>query len=76
MNKTIENMLRGYVNNHLNDWDDHLVAAEIAINNAVQDSTGFSPYFLTYGADPNFPLTEAARATEHRVGINETARDG
>jgi len=32
-NKTLENMLRAYVNNSLSDWDDYLVSAEIAINN-------------------------------------------
>ncbi|MGH2510545.1 MAG: hypothetical protein ACRDHZ_24485, partial [Ktedonobacteraceae bacterium] len=56
MNKTIETMLRGYVNNNLDDWDEKLLTIEMAINNATQDSTGFSPYFLNYGQDPYLPI--------------------
>ena len=37
------------------DWDEHLTAAEIAINSSVQASTGFTPYYLNYGDDPLFP---------------------
>ena len=56
-NRTLEDMLRAYVSYEQNDWDQHLTAAEIAINNSQQTSTKFSPYFLNYGRHPEFPLT-------------------
>lgn len=56
MNRTLEDMLRAYVNYEQNDWDQHLTSAEIAINNSQQTSTKFSPYFLNYGKHPEFPL--------------------
>ena len=59
MNRTMEDMLRAYVNSHGSDWDEHLVAAEIAINNSVQASSGFTPYFLTYGQHPRMPIESA-----------------
>ena len=59
-NQTIETMLRAYVNNNLSDWDEKLLTIEIAINNAVQESTGYSPYFLNSGQVPHFPLSLAA----------------
>ena len=55
-NRTLEDMLRAYVSYRQDDWDQHLVAAEIAYNNSVQASTGFSPYFLNYGQHPHFAI--------------------
>lgn len=56
-NRTIEEMLRAYVNGQQNDWDEHLTAVEIAYNNSKQASTGFSPFYLNSGQHPNLPLT-------------------
>jgi hypothetical protein len=39
-NRTVEDMLRAYVSPLHADWDDHLVAAEFAYNEA---STGYTP---------------------------------
>ena len=33
----------------MNDWVTALAPAEMAINNAVTDGTGFSPVHITYG---------------------------
>lgn len=60
-NRTLEDMLRAYVNYEQDDWDKHLVAAEIAINNSQQASSGFSPYFLNYHQHPNLPLSGIAQ---------------
>ena len=54
-NRTLEDILRHYVSNKQDDWDEHLTAAEIAVNNSVQASTGFTPYFLNCGEHPWFP---------------------
>jgi hypothetical protein len=58
-NRTLEDMLRAYVNVKQNDWDQHLTAVEIAYNNSKQASTGYSPYYLNYGQHPILPLTSA-----------------
>ena len=55
MNRTLEDLLRPYVSDHLDDWDAHLTAAEFAYNSATQASTGFSPFFLNYGHHPPTP---------------------
>ena len=54
-NRTLEDILRHYVSNKQDDWDEHLTAAEIAVNSGVQASTGFTPYYLNYGDHPVFP---------------------
>jgi hypothetical protein len=64
MNKTMKTMIKCYVNDHMDDWDEHLIEMEMAINNAVQDSTGFSPFYLNSGQDPRLPLSAAAEEDE------------
>ena len=61
-NRTLEEMLRSYVNWHQTDWDQHLSALEMAINNTKQASTGFSPFYLNYGQEVQLPLDAALRA--------------
>ena len=71
-NRTLEDMLRAYANYHRNDWDQHLVAAEIAYNNSQQSSTGFSPFFLNYGQHPTLPISNLAST---RATNNPTANE-
>jgi hypothetical protein len=53
--RTLEDMLRAYVNDKHDDWDLHLAAAEFAYNNSRQASTGFTPFYLNYGIHPLTP---------------------
>jgi len=63
MNRTLEDVIRHYISFHHDDWDEHLTAAEIAINNSEAQSTGFSPYFINYGKHPLFPMTSILPTT-------------
>ena len=56
VNRVLEDQLRAYVNVHQNDWDTHLVNAEIAINSAKHSTTGFTPYYLNSGQEPVLPI--------------------
>lgn len=58
-NRTLEEMLRSVVNFKQSDWDEHLATAELAINNAKQASTGFTPFRLNYGQEIQMPLDQA-----------------
>ena len=58
-NRTLEEMLRSVINFRQNDWDQHLASAEMAINDAKQASTGFSPFYLNYGQEVSMPLDRA-----------------
>lgn len=57
MNKLIEQVLRNYVSHQQDDWHRHLPNAEFAINNSVNSSTGYTPFFLNTGHHPKTPLT-------------------
>ena len=56
-NRTLEQMLRIFVNYKQNDWDQHLIAAEFAYNNSKQASTGMSPFYLATGQNPFTPAS-------------------
>jgi len=65
-NRTLEEMLRSYVGFQQKDWDEHLVAAELAFNASKHASTGFTPFYLNGGREVTVPLDlaiEEARTT-------------
>ena len=72
-NRTLEEMLRSYINVNQNDWDDHLAVLEMAYNNSKQTSTGFSPYYLNTGQEMQMPLDLALGAA--RACKNPEAAD-
>lgn len=55
-NKVLEIMLRPRVDFDQTDWDEHLAAAELAYNNATNETTGYSPFYLFYGRDASLPM--------------------
>jgi len=55
MNRVLEEMLRHFVAPHHSDWIKHLATCEFAINNSVSESTGYTPFYLTYGYNPLTP---------------------
>ena len=61
-NRTLEEMLRSRINFAQTDWDQHLATAELAVNNAQQASSGFSPFYLNYGREVQLPLDQAIAA--------------
>ena len=56
MNRVLEETLRHFVSDKMDDWDDLLPAAEFAINNSHQQSIGTTPFYLCYGYHPSVPL--------------------
>ena len=56
-NRSLEEMLRAFVNKKTDDWSDKLSALEFAYNNHQQASTGHSPFFLNAGQSPATPAT-------------------
>lgn len=53
----VVDMMRHCIGTTHDDWDEHLVAVEFAINNAYQQRTRTTPLRLTYGQNPPTPVS-------------------
>ena len=51
-NRTIENVLRCYIDYKQTNWDELLPFVEFSLNNHSSSSTGHSPFFLNHGSHP------------------------
>ena len=52
---SLDDMSRHFVSSSHNDWDLRLPCCEFAINNAWNQSTGSTPFFLNTGSHPRSP---------------------
>lgn len=55
-NRTLEEVLRHFVSPRQDNWDEHLALAEFAINDSVNPSTGYTPFYLAYGQEVQHPI--------------------
>ena len=74
-NRTLEEMLRSYVDAQHDNWCDCLTSLEFAYNSSVQASTGFSPFKITYGFEPITPMALLADSIPTTSATNPTAMD-
>ncbi|XP_045453466.1 uncharacterized protein LOC123662706 [Melitaea cinxia] len=51
-NKTVITAVAAFVKDNHRSWDKNLYKVQFAINSAVNESTGFSPFFLVHGREP------------------------
>ena len=56
MNQTLEQYLRMYCSYQQDDWDRLLAFAEFAYNNAVNASTGMTPFYANKGYHPSITI--------------------
>ena len=56
-NRTLEEMLRAFVDTEQQNWDELLCAAEFAYNNSLHSSSQFTPFYLNTGRHPRTPAT-------------------
>ena len=55
-NRTLESMLAKVVSDHQTDWDYHLPQLLFAYRTAIHETTGFTPFHITFGRSPILPL--------------------
>ena len=55
-NQELEQYLRIFCGKRQHDWAEWVAWAEFSINNKINSSTGYSPFFLNYGRNPHRPL--------------------
>ena len=54
-NKTLKTMIRSFLKENHKKWDEYIQEFAFAMNNTVQDSTKFTPFFLNFGRNPDPP---------------------
>jgi hypothetical protein len=59
-NRTLEQVLRHFVSPRQDNWDEPLALAEFAINDSINPSTGYTPFYLAYGQEAQHPVDIAA----------------
>lgn len=60
--RTLENLMRPYVEDNPQEWSKRITALEFAANNLPNKSTGNTPFFLMYGQHPRI-LEKPAETT-------------
>ena len=68
--RTLENFLRPYIEDHQKTWVDLLPLLEFAANNAVNASTGYSPFYLHSGQHPDM-MTFASNSRTKVAAVEE-----
>ena len=63
-NRTVQAILAKAVEDDQRDWDLHLPQALLAYCTVVQESTGFTPFHLTFGRSPKLP-------TDNWIGLGD-----
>ncbi|UYV72039.1 hypothetical protein LAZ67_9001614 [Cordylochernes scorpioides] len=58
LNRTLINMLSMYVNTDQKNWDEILPFVTHAYNTTIQETTGYSPFFLMFGREPTSLLDD------------------
>ena len=59
--RVLENFLQPYIEHRPSTWVSQLPLVEFAANNAVNVSTGYSPFYLNQGSHPIVPNTLLAK---------------
>jgi len=73
-NRTIEDMLRHYVGQRPDSWEDILPMAEFAFNSMKQSSTGKSAFLLNFGYEPLAPIDLVDSVKYHRSDAVDLAK--
>ena len=78
-NQEIEAYLRMYCSRRRDDWVKWLPIAEFAFNSHEHSSTGYSPFYLMYGFEPQFHVpmlpTSVPTADERREELRQARED-
>ena len=74
-NKTIGNALRSYCMSNQETWDLYLPSIVFSMNNTENRSTGYSPFFLTYGRNPKTVIDTAINLGDKEKNILQSITD-
>ena len=56
VHKSMQTMMRAYMEDHVEDWNLLLPLIEFALNTSINKGTGYTPFFLHFGHHPIYPI--------------------
>src|SRR5436305_13536030 len=68
-NRTLEDMLQAFVNYCQDNWDQLLISAEFACNNAPNASTGMSPFCVNTCCNLHNPYSAIIKIPDHTPAV-------
>lgn len=74
-NGSLCKILRSYVNQHQNTWDNHLKWAVFVYNTSFHESIRMSPYQVMYGVQPRTPLNLRPSGTVSQAEARRAIRE-
>ena len=75
LNQTLKQYLRCYALKASESWTDLLWLAELTYNNALHMSTGFSPFYATYGYHPRLLPISIPSVVENVPDLHQHVRE-
>ena len=66
-NKTLVQMIRSYIKEDQQDWDQHLYCLAAAYRSSIHETTGFTPNFLMLGREIRLPGELVAEPTPETI---------
>ena len=70
VNRSLGQLLRCLVRDHITTWDQALPMAEFAYNNSVNRSTGISPFEAVTGVRPRLPVDLVPLPVDARISAD------
>jgi hypothetical protein len=74
-NRAIEQIMRNFVNDYQNYWDEHLTAVQFAMNSSKHASTKISPLGLIHGREPTTPISLLTKVNTKMPAVNNLEND-
>ena len=71
-NRTLEEMLSAFVNDHQNDWDTYLPFLTMAYRSSKHESTKYSPNRLMLGREVNLPVDLIYGLPPNSIHVDES----
>ena len=62
--KSVQRMLRAFIDDHKDNWDEILPTLEFAINTTKNKGTGVTPFYLHFGREPIMPIDAYLKVAE------------
>ena len=66
-NKTLEQILRSFVNHSHTNWHSLLPLAEFAYNDSISSSNKLTPFQVDNGQDPLRPMMASTKSLSHSI---------